>query len=321
LVRRSRSLLIGLWLVAFAVVVAVGIAAAVITSSILLPGCASCHMVDDFAKATEASSHATVPCAQCHVSNDAFSRTSYGVHVVRHTLVPGQDSVGRSASTVPNDACLTCHSDGIEGIAEVNGLRIEHSKCAAGSQCTDCHSATAHGTQVSWVRTYTMDGCLHCHGQEDEVVKCDTCHSERSARDRLVVGPWRVTHGKNWRHTHGMGDQLTCSACHPKGYCAKCHGPGLPHGPGFLAEHSAVALSPGQKCLTCHTKTFCTDCHGIQMPHPKGFPTHSSLVKKNGDKVCRSCHSQKDCTQCHELHVHPGGAVNPGVRPPTPGGN
>jgi len=321
-VRESKSSLIALIVLGLVAFVIVGLSVAVAASAARLPACASCHMKGEFATATEAGSHAAIPCASCHVPDDVLSRTDYGLHVVSRTLVPFGGSVGRGASGVPDSACLNCHSAVMESVSEANGLRIDHAKCSVGSQCTDCHSAVAHGEQVGWTRTYTMDECLHCHGQGDTVVKCDTCHENRRTKDRIVAGPWRVTHGPNWRKTHGMGDQFTCSACHPQGYCTKCHGPGLPHGETFMIEHSNIAKTPEAKCTTCHGPEFCTGCHGVQMPHPSKFTEeHSTIVKKDGEAVCRTCHSERDCSECHLLHVHPGGATGAASTAPIGGGN
>ena len=322
MVRESQSSLIVTVVLGIVAVIIVGLTASVAASAVMLPGCASCHLKGDFATATASSAHAAIPCASCHVPADALSRAGYGVHVVSRTLIPFKQSVGRSASGVPDSACLACHAVVKQEVVSANGLRIDHAKCAVGSRCTDCHSSTAHGAAAGWTRTYNMDTCLHCHAQGDTVVRCDTCHEERRTKDRIVVGPWRVTHGPNWRKTHGMGDQFTCLACHPQGYCTKCHGPGLPHGVTFMNDHSTIAKSPGAKCNTCHGAAFCTGCHGIQMPHPSGFTArHSALVKKNGRTVCRTCHSARDCIQCHVMHVHPGGAVGASQTPPAGGVN
>jgi hypothetical protein len=293
---------------------------AITFAAVTLPGCDSCHLVGDFGVQTRKSDHAAVECKSCHIGNDVVSRVAYGTHVVTRTavnaLTPGQRPPNAGRAQVADPACLACHAAVNDAVVTRNGVRVLHSKCAVGSQCTDCHSTTAHGTAVPWPRTYSMDKCLHCHGQNDQVVQCDKCHEGRRAEDRLARGPWAVTHGTNWRKTHGMGDQFTCAACHPKGYCDRCHGPGLPHGAGFMAVHSRLALAPAAKCDTCHKPAFCTGCHGLEMPHPDGFAkTHAEQVKRDGETLCRSCHSEQDCTQCHTMHIHPGGA---GLNPPQP---
>lgn len=305
--------------IALLVVVGV-IAAAVIAvagAATVVPQCGLCHGGADFETATDAAGHAAVDCSNCHSPSGVLSRAAYGFEQVAH-VIPNVGVTGRDATSVTDARCLECHANSMTGITSSGGLRILHEECTAGSSCVDCHSTTAHGEQVSWPRTYTMDGCLECHGDTGSLAKCDTCHEERRLEDRLVVGPWAVTHGSNWRQTHGMGDDATCGACHPQGYCDRCHGPGLPHGSQFRTEHPAYSSDPEAQCTSCHqSESFCNDCHGLPMPHPPSFKVeHSDIVETEGRQTCESCHQDTDCVTCHEMHVHPGGAV--GRNLPTP---
>jgi hypothetical protein len=286
-------------------------AAAVVATGALLPNCASCHHEKAFAKATAATPHGKVPCAACHAGSGLVARTSFAFEQVVHLAGPVVPMAAVDSAAVSDDRCLKCHGDIEDDVVSYNGLRIKHSACAKGATCLSCHSNTGHGSATHWPRVYNMDVCLHCHGQEPKLTKCDLCHKGRTQQDRLTSGPWAVTHGPNWRQTHGMGDSFTCPACHPKGFCDKCHGPGVPHSSDFKTTHPAVATAPGAKCTSCHKQSFCTDCHGgVQMPHPKSFiETHSTTVKTQGKTACARCHSDHDCTDCHLRHVHPGGSV------------
>jgi hypothetical protein len=300
-VRVLAALFIGLVVIA---------AVAVASAGAVTPRCGLCHRDAAFTKATKATGHGSVPCASCHVGSSAGARASYAFQQAGHLAAAVIPGAAGDAASVPDDRCLSCHGQVEKTVVERNGLRIKHSICARGATCVDCHSTAGHGTATKWARTYDMDRCLHCHGPEPKLAKCDLCHRGRSTSDRLTTGPWKVTHGPSWRQTHGMGDEFTCSTCHPKGYCDKCHGPGLPHGPDFRATHPAVATNPDARCSSCHKPKFCTDCHGgLQMPHPQSFlKTHSRTVETGGSTVCQRCHSKDDCTNCHVMHVHPGGA-------------
>jgi hypothetical protein len=274
-----------------------------------VPYCGLCHSNKAFATATAAAPHRTVECAACHVGSGAPARIAFAFLQVPHVasaLLPGAAS---GTAAIPDARCLACHRSVQKGVVARNGLRIRHSSCAKGSTCLDCHSNTAHGAAAPWQRTYSMDLCLHCHGTDPKLSKCDLCHQGRTATARLTSGPWVVTHGPNWRQTHGMGDEFTCPTCHPKGYCDPCHGPGLPHGPDFRTVHPTFAVMQGAQCSTCHKPAFCVDCHGgLQMPHPKSFiETHKQIVTTGGSAVCDRCHSKSDCNTCHVMHIHPGG--------------
>ncbi len=282
----------------------------VAASAVVIPACGLCHRQPEFVKATEASAHGEIGCSECHGQSGIVASTSFGFQQVLHVSKWLGASAAQSSVTVGDARCLSCHSTINDQVTQSRGLSIAHETCAKGSACTDCHSSTAHGAQTTWVRSYNMDTCLHCHGQSEEPIECTTCHSERRASERIATGPWVVTHGPNWRSTHGMGDMFTCSACHPSGYCDKCHGPGLPHKGDFVQTHPAPAQDPKANCTSCHAKTFCSDCHGIEMPHPVGFKKQHSKIAEKNDAGCKTCHSDSDCLECHLMHVHPGGAVN-----------
>jgi hypothetical protein len=281
----------------------------VVTTAAVVPSCGLCHKQTEFVSATKAAAHGSLACTECHGEAGAIGTVSYGFRQVMHSSAALGVSPSQYSAVVRDGRCLSCHEAINEQVSTANGLSIQHDTCAKGAACVDCHSATGHGKATRWVKSYDMDKCLHCHGQGEVSATCTTCHSERRTKDRLASGPWVVTHGPNWRSTHGMGDQLTCAACHPEGYCDKCHGPGLPHTNTFVQTHPKAAVSPKAKCTTCHAKNFCTDCHGIEMPHPPTFKAKHSSIAKKSDKVCRTCHSEQDCSLCHLLHVHPGGAV------------
>jgi hypothetical protein len=158
-----------------------------------------------------------------------------------------------------------------------------------------------------------MNRCLVCH-VKNEQIKCDLCHEGRPAASRIKSGSFSITHGPQWRTTHGLGDAATCMVCHTSADCFTCHGPGVPHEAKFIESHSAAATDKAAKCNGCHAQTFCDGCHGLQMPHgPQFTRDHAKTAAKN-PALCKRCHAGKDCTGCHDKHVHPGGSVG-GVTP------
>lgn len=300
----------------------IGVAAAVLLSVVIVgvaavgytalakPGCGSCHDDAAFRQATQANRHPGVDCASCHAGTDVGSRVSFAYRRVFSMGFGIRQTGGRAASPVTDASCLTCHAEVLDRTTVANGYRVSHTNCTPGRSCVDCHSNTAHGDAVRWVRTSNMTDCLECHGSGDSTAACDKCHDEHTEAERLGRGAWRVTHGPNWKTAHGMGEAKSCAACHPSGFCARCHSIDLPHGPDFLIRHASDAIAKRDTCDSCHKVSFCSDCHGIEMPHPASFtPAHSARVQQSGDTKCLRCHERADCTQCHETHVHP--AVTP----------
>jgi len=307
--RASNLVHIAVWSVAGLIVV---LALVFAVTAAALPGCTGCHNSADFVAQTAKSAHAQVSCVRCHVESGAGARTVYAYHLVFGMVLRIAPVNSGQVAGVPDDTCLSCHADVMTRIVKAKGLSIEHSKCSKGRLCTECHSDTAHGTATRWIQTATMNQCLDCHDTARVRSDCDMCHSARSAQERLRTGEWVVTHGANWKQTHGMGTLKSCAACHPNNFCVRCHEIQLPHGSDFIRSHPVDAIPHRKACIVCHQQTFCDNCHGLAMPHPKGFtPTHSALVRKNGSGACLRCHVQDDCTNCHVKHVHPGGAITP----------
>lgn len=300
----ERARVVSIVGIALAVVAAV-VAGSVAVSAAFMPGCARCHMVGTFKSATESGSHAELECSACHGGTTVHSRTVFGVNQV-FGMVGGMAEVDPSIAYVASAKCSTCHETQLEKPTESSGLRVRHETCAVGRECTDCHSPVAHGTAVSWPRTVTMEMCFECHGKGNVGAECDSCHTAKLPTDRVQSGSFSVTHGPNYKQTHGMGSMDTCAACHVQAKCAKCHGPGLPHEPDFVSKHGPFTRAPNAKCTTCHVERFCTDCHLYSMPHPARFVAdHSDVVERDGQAGCLRCHAQNDCQQCHLDHVHP----------------
>ncbi|MBE0476887.1 MAG: hypothetical protein IBX62_07320 [Coriobacteriia bacterium] len=280
---------------------------AVSVTAVTLPACRSCHMTEGFEEDTSKSPHASVSCVACHVGASFTGRVSFATRQVFHMVIPVVPEVDRVHAAVPDKRCLSCHSAVEEPVTVgTRGLFIKHSSCMGDSSCTDCHSLSAHGASTRWPRTAQMEDCYECHGRSNKITACDACHTERSERQRIFDGPFRVTHGPQWKKTHGMGDMRSCVACHDETRCKGCHGAGVPHEGDFLKAHTKYSTRPDADCTGCHRQEFCSECHRYEMPHPQRFVQgHSGTVEADGDAACLTCHEKGDCTQCHEDHVHP----------------
>jgi hypothetical protein len=273
------------------------------------PGpCVQCHGTADDPFVSEASSHAGVECVECHVGETLIERGVFGYYQAFGMRVRFVSTHDTPISRVRDSACTACH-DSLAGVVESRGLRIRHDACGEGQACVSCHSAVAHPDEVRWPTSYAMERCLSCHGVREVSRECESCHMGRIDRAVPSTGTFPVTHGPNWRRTHGMGEMSTCAACHRDDFCTECHGPGVPHAGRFISQHGGVARSAEAGCLDCHEQDFCDACHGYEMPHPREFVVeHSTIFVTDGEAGCRYCHDQADCVVCHETHAHPGGA-------------
>lgn len=281
-------------------------------TAVTLPGCTLCHSSKDFTAQTAKRAHRSVTCTQCHVQPGVASRIQYAYHEVFGMGLRLAPTGTGPIATIPDATCLSCHAEVMQKTVTANGLSVKHANCAKGRLCIDCHSDTAHGSTVKWQTTSQMNECLECHSTTQARSNCNMCHSGRSISARLTTGEWAVTHGPNWKQTHGMGTLSTCAACHPDNFCVRCHGIPLPHGPDFIRSHPLWAQTNRESCNGCHTNAFCLNCHQLPMPHPKDFtPSHPQIVKARGQQVCLRCHVTDDCQNCHLKHVHPGGANLP----------
>lgn len=297
----------------FVVVVAVGVAGS------FSRVCSTCHT--EAGQALEASSHASASCYDCHLVRGAWGLAErkaeeFLVMYPRQLLGSERPVLAQTS----RDSCLGCHDGILSAVTSSRGLRISHFACAPNSSCDDCHATVAHGVDAGRLSFPSMSDCVACHAGKQVSLECEICHDGDHESVRLDVGAWQVTHGANWRVTHGMGNSDTCTVCHGSEFCVKCHEIRLPHPDSFGHTHGADSLDHPASCDVCHDPaTFCDPCHGLPMPHADGFvQVHSTEAVTLEDEKCARCHTMTDCVDCHANHVHPGGSSPP---PPPVGLN
>lgn len=272
------------------------------------PSCSLCHQSQ--ATAMAKSPHSAVACDACHF---ASSGSFVGRIAVATRMLPlslGGVRLTHAGRSVPNGACLSCHSRlASTGVVKKAGLTIDHTRCVTSAPCEDCHTVSIHGTATRLVRASVMTQCMACHAAKHVSTTCVSCHASRDVL-KASGTEWKLTHGPDWKKLHGTGDPRTCVECHPAEYCKRCHRVGFPHPAEYGATHGTEAQTVGASaCLTCHDQQrFCDGCHGMPMPHPANFlQNHSSISHGVDDARCKTCHSLDDCVECHVNHIHPGG--------------
>jgi hypothetical protein len=173
---------------------------------------------------------------------------------------------------VPDEKCLSCHSD-LQG-------RIEGG--------------------VGWHAEVKGRPCIECHSDHRGLDASLTNVEALSAFDHALTGfPLTGSHGKptcNECHTEPIGKMAgACSGCHEDAHSSAL-------GPNCGACHEPQAWTQGLKTLTAHTLSMegshgsqqCDDCH-----------THGANLE--GAVVCGDCHSEahggttSGCERCHEV--------------------
>ncbi|MDO8703838.1 MAG: DmsE family decaheme c-type cytochrome [Sulfuricaulis sp.] len=192
----------------------------------------------------------TPTCTSCHGKSEAHM-----VNVPAGQPQPKPDRVFSKNSATPvvarNDACLTCHENGLRMHWKGSQHEIENLACAS------CHTIHA-GKDPVLVKQTQPEVCFNCHKEKraeillpsshpirDGKVACSDCHNPHGS-----TGPKMLVKGTV---------NETCYTCH-----AEKRGP-------FLWEHAPV-------------REDCTICH---KPHGS---VHASLLKQRGPWLCQQCH-------------------------------
>lgn len=267
--------------------------------------CGACHQAD--LRAWAGSAHQNVSCRSCHQGPGVAGMAAQRLRIVE---MLGNTVTGNrnAAAQVKSDTCLKCHDDIRRGTVRSNGLVMSHKEViAARLPCAECHRKAVHGAGRRYGAA-GMETCLKCHLEEGADISCKSCHTGNPARRKAKeLTPWRVAHGPEVEKNHGLLDTQLCSVCHATQYCFRCHKVrDLPHSPGWLNLHGAVAKRTEKDCLSCHRKSACEKCHTVKMPHGNDWlKNHSSVAKKQGKDICLGCHMDRGCDECHQRHIHP----------------
>lgn len=209
--------------VIFTFVVAASIAA-IGSVAVVLPGCERCHLTTEFATAFVDSTHAEIACVDCHVEDTFEGRFAFAVRQVFHMTIPVVPELDRSYAAVSTEICEKCHATMRDpGVAGLKGILINHELCSVGRECTQCHSAVAHGNATPWPRSYDMETCWSCHGLTNSSTECNTCHADGRTPESVFADGFEAVHPPGWREAHGMGEIRFCAACHVGATCSSCH--------------------------------------------------------------------------------------------------
>jgi len=265
-----------------------------------------------------------------------------------HTGIPTGDAV---RSFPPVSLCQSCHNG--RDVAEVpwNGaapistgfLKFAHASHPGiedATSCRTCHAATTSREFLDVGRA-ANEQCRSCHEGSAHLADdsaCATCHRPvaRAAglpESRIARFARPPTHAKSdfaTRHLAASGDVATCSVCHARESCARCHGersslapverlerdPRVArlvagkaatriHRARFRDAHAVRAAADPASCAGCHAQRVCSDCHAAERSarryHATNFMTRHSSAAYTRDVECSTCHnSEAFCRSCHQ---------------------
>jgi hypothetical protein len=271
--------------------------------------CGSCHIMKPNYLSWEKSNHAQIGCLQCHQTRGFLSSLFTTTKIARYFLFTFLKIQPQTLTAqVPSENCLECHPAIVEKPRETGGIRVSHREFnQSGYPCTTCHSQAAHLNEGKVRNAPTMDRCFDCHNDVAAPSRCSLCHLEpvRNRKIKPALGSaWALIHTGSTTETHGLGSLKTCSICHQKTFCQKCHQVEMPHEADWSYFHSKKALANRESCFQCHQKKYCQNCHQLEMPHPTSFLIKHGEISEKDEELCRRCHPLETCNFCHVESVH-----------------
>lgn len=268
--------------------------------------CTSCHGVQAKGVLSLDYSHNKISCNECHRDKGALGKAFGKLSDARMILATGTGKYSKPIrSNVPDYRCLNCHSDILKKTITSKNIKVRHSDFTNTWRCSECHSSSAHGADISGSNVSVMNKCITCHDDNKAASDCKTCHADSGIKAKVAEWePWKKTHTPGSEKGHGMADQKFCKACHKASDCSNCHTQ-MPHSSNFRERHGVEAKKQDNDCLKCHSRNNCTNCHQTELPHPPAFKKdHPVFVKTKGSESCKSCHTDRSCNDCHALHLY-----------------
>jgi cytochrome b subunit of formate dehydrogenase len=223
---------------------------------------------------------------------------------------------GLWAQPITKDACLACHSAGLEKKRDGKTVSLQVEK--------ESFDRSIHG----------VFECAACHADVSEIphkaelkpVECQNCHADS------VKAYSESIHGK--ARAQGFTEPPTCTSCHGDIHkLVRRSDPSSPVNPQNIAAtcavcHADTALAkkfriPVVRPVEAYLKSIharavaagkagavCTNCHGAHNIVPGGDPS-SQIFRTNVPQTCGQCHANVLAAYRQSIH---GEAVAGGVR-------
>lgn len=268
--------------------------------------CTSCHEMDPYYTAWNASGHTEASCVSCHVDPSIEAQVTHKFVALKEVYnhFTTQPKFPGKVTAVPDSRCIACH----EGTIDSGIPGFSHDQHRGDRACIDCHMDAGHKVTST---ALAEAGILNTAGMQ--------------ARELRVV----AARGAGAANLPGH-KTVSCSGCHDlaKTGCATCHdSKKKPH--AVFASVSATTTGSATSCTTCHTDasrwafthpgpdSTCTTCHTTPAEHRAGAcatchtksGTSWAFEHPSSSAPCTSCHTRPAshstalCTTCHKTGV------------------
>ena len=292
-------------------------------SAVSQTGCGLCHIP---ARAQDDLSHSThkgTACSTCHQGPGVAGAVRYNLQAADHFvtwLTRRPASSGGDANLVAS-ACPRCHQharrpgghrrrgqdesqagDGVRG-----GRHRQHRP--------SLHRVPrAGGPQGDPGGVASLDPHTTCSRMPRRVDRFQGVLDLPRGRRSGAVGERHDDgldpHPAGWAAGHGMGDESTCSLCHPSSYCEGCHKINLPHDPvNYIYTHGKEAMC-GQRAvlLVSHSRPPAMTATSSPCLTSAELPpaTWGRTPRSAGRTSVWAATLANGCDTCHVKHIHPG---------------
>jgi len=259
--------------------------------------------------------HADVACAKCHAAKG--KDTVYRVPFAACTTCHQDAHKGQFAAMPHRNRCEDCHAatgwkPAVYTLAAHNRTSFALKGAHVAVPCSSCHTPRGADTPYHPAAANCADCHQSPHGQLSAALRCETCHSAVSWKER-----GRFDHNRTAYPLLGRHAAVDCLACHK---------PVVENAVRNIAFRAAA-----KDCANCHTdvhggqfqaggdETGCGRCHTVLSWRPTEFDhSRHSTFKLDGahERVpCGMCHNQRrevdgrsavvykgtprECKQCH----------------------
>lgn len=281
-------------------------------------------------------------CKSCHASEYPTKEDPGLLNCPGKNLI----SVYHSPKEGPESVLINEMSENYTGVVFSHRIHAEMSEMSTG--CTGCHHYNTTGPVLSCRNCHEKNRtredvsvpdlkaayhrqCMTCHKEWRGENGCNTlCHERKGTEQRKIIDSlrgrsdpklpvpgkiiWETNSEKNktvtfFHDEHVQLFKLSCTSCHTKDKCTKCHGPKDRVDISKPVKIERSLEDHHKPCISCHYGNSCVKCHREKEMEPfdHGKSSGWSLTSYHKDVSCSNCHGSSmpyrkvsnKCASCH----------------------